>query len=102
MNIRKYIVIGTIVLLFCSCKSATEVVNPSGSDASLYEMEGILDTTQVQFLNYADQNNGNADEALMQTAKWLESQPTIQSVNTLDSTYIFITMKSGIDRFFYK
>ena len=68
---------------------------------SLLEVQQILDTTAAKFLQYADATNGNPWRALMLTANWVKSQSNVQSVYTIDSTYLDIVLKSGLQTDFF-
>ena len=70
-------------------------------EPSLLEVQQILDTTAVKFLQYADSTNGDPWQALMLTADWVQYMPTVQSVYTIDSTYLDIVLKSGLRTDFY-
>jgi len=70
-------------------------------EPSLLEVQQILDTTAAMFLQYADSTNGDPWQALMLTANWDQYMPTVQSVYTIDSTYLDIVLKSGLRTDFY-
>ncbi len=65
-----------------------------------WEVAQILDSTQSKFLAYSAMNNGNPHLSIGMTAGWVEAQPNVQSATTLDSIYITITMKSGLQTTF--
>jgi len=76
--------------------SSSDIYQPS-----LLEVQQILDTTAVKFLQYAETTNGDPWRALMLTANWVQSQPNVQSVFTIDSTYLDIVLKSGLQTDFF-
>ena len=76
--------------------SSSDIFQPS-----LLEVQQILDTTAAKFLQYADATNGDPWRALMLTADWVQSQPNVQSVYTIDSTYLDIVLKSGLQTDFF-
>ena len=76
--------------------SSSDIYQPS-----LLEVQQILDTTAAKFLQYADATNGDPWRALMLTANWVQSQPNVQSVFTIDSTYLDIVLKSGLQTDFF-
>ena len=100
MKILKLIALAASALLFLQCKT-TAPTGPSGPAPSLLEVQQILDTTASQFLQYADSTNGDPGLALMLTANWVQSQPNVQSVATIDSTYLDIVLSSGLQADFF-
>jgi uncharacterized protein (TIGR02145 family) len=98
MKALKLISLASCALLFSQCKSPTQAAK--GPSPSLYEVAQILDSTQTKFIAYSALNNGNAPQAIMQTTSWLQSQPNVQSATALDSIYITITLKSGLQTTF--
>ena len=70
-------------------------------ESSLLEVQQILDTTAEKFLQYADSTSGDPWKAIMLTANWVQSLPNVQSVSTIDSTYLDIVLKSGLQTEFF-
>ncbi len=100
MKTLKLLALAAFALLFSQCKS-TAPTAPSGPAPSLFEVAQILDSTESKFLAYTELNNGNANQSIMQTLSWVQSQPNVQSAAALDSTYITIILKSGLRTTFY-
>ena len=98
MKILKLIAIAAFALLFSECKSPTQAIK--GPTPSLFEVAQILDSTQSKFLAFSALNNGNAKQAIMQTLSWVQSQSNVQSARALDSIYIMVTLKSGLQTTF--
>jgi len=65
------------------------------------EVAQILDTTQSKFLQFADSTNGDPWKALLLTAKWVSTQPTVQAASVFDSAYLNITLRSGLITTFF-
>src|SRR5258708_4909417 len=100
MKTLKLISLAAFALLFSQCKT-TAPTAPSGPAPSRLEVQKILDTTSNKFLEYADSTNGDPGRALMLTANWVQLQPNVQTVSTIDSTYLDIVLKSGLETDFY-
>ena len=100
MKTLKLIALAVFALLFSQCKTMAPTA-PTGPAPSLLEVQQILDTTASKFLQYADSTNGDPWRAIMLTANWVRSQPTVQSVSTIDSTYLDIVLKSGLQADFF-
>ncbi len=100
MNTFKFIALATIAILFASCK-ATQPTGPSASTASVGQVGQTIDTLENQLLLYADSTNGDDHAALQRTGNWLQSQPNIQSVSVLDSSYLYFTLQSGLTGLYY-
>ena len=100
MKTLKLIALAAFVLLFSQCKM-TSPTAPSGPAPSLLEVRQILDTTAERFLLYADSTNGDPHSALMRTENWVRLQPNVQSATTIDSTYLTITLQSGLEAVFF-
>ena len=99
MKTLKLIALAAFALLFSQCKT-TAPTAPSGPAPSLLEVQKILVATNAKFLQYADSTNSNPWKAIMLTTNWVKSQPNVASVESLDSTYISITLKSGLTSMF--
>ena len=99
MKTLKLLALAAFVLLFSQCKT-TAPTAPSGTAPSLLEVQKILVATNAKFLQYADSTNSNPWKAIMLTTNWVKSQPNVASVESLDSTYISITLKSGLTSMF--
>ena len=100
MKTLKLIVLAAFALLFSQCKTtAPTAANPS--TASVLEVHQLLDSTQAEFLHYANQTGGDVRESMIRTVSWLNSQPNVLSAATFDSLYIDITLKSGLTTNFY-
>jgi uncharacterized protein (TIGR02145 family) len=95
MKIVRILALGFCVLIFSQCKSIAPTA-PSENTPSLLEVEQILASTHDRFLLEADSTNGDPWKALMLTANWVQKQPTVQTVATIDSAYINIVLKSGL------
>ena len=98
MKTLKLIALAAFALLFSQCKSPTQAAK--GPTPSLFEVAQILDSTQSKFLAFSALNNGNVHQAIMQTLTWVQSQSNVQSARALDSIYIMITLKSGLQTTF--
>ncbi len=96
MNTFKFIALATIAILFASCKATQPTGPPSGATPMLVEATQILDTTESQFLLFADSTNGNPWQAIMLTANWVQTMPNVQSAQAIDSTYVEIVLNSGL------
>ena len=99
MKTLKLIALAASAFLFSQCKT-TAPTAPTGPAPSLLQVAQILDTTQKKFLQFADSTNGNPWKAIMLTAAWVKTQPNVQAVEALDSTYINILLKSGLQTTF--
>lgn len=88
--------LGEIAVVLSCCK-ATQPTGPSAGGApSVGEVMRILDTTHSIFLGFGKTTNGNPRQAIMLTTQWLRTQPNVQAVQSLDSIYISILLKSGL------
>ncbi len=94
MKTLKLIALAALAFTFSRCKSPTQAIQTNNT--SLLEVGQLLDTTETTFLQFADQTNGNPWQAITLTANWLQTQPNVQSIETLDSAYIRILLKSGL------
>ncbi len=90
-----------IAILLACCKATQPTGPPTGSTASLSPVAQTLDTIEDQLLVYADSTNGNPHAALQLTGAWLQSQPNIQSVSVLDSSYLYFTLPSGLTGMYF-
>ena len=101
MKTLKLIPLVACALLFSACKT-TAPTGYSRSEPSLLEVQQILDAASNRFLQYADSTSGDPRKALKLTANWVQSLPNVQSVSIIDSTYLNIVLKSGLQTdFFY-
>ncbi len=100
MKLSKFLALAVFALLFSQCKSS-QPTGPTASAPSLGQVALILDTTQSVFLKNAVTTNGKPHPAIMLTAAWLKAQPTVESADVLDSTYIYITLKAGLTCLYY-
>jgi uncharacterized protein (TIGR02145 family) len=98
MKTLKLIALVALAFAFSQCKSPTQVMQ---SSPMLSEVPKILVATNSTFFQFANQTNGNPQQAIMLTADWVRSQSNVQSVDVLDSTYIRIVMKSGLATTYY-
>lgn len=96
MNILKLLALSIIAVLFASCKASQPTGPPSGPTPSLLEVAQILDTTGTMFLQFANETNGDANQAILATEDWLSGLPNVQSATSLDSVNIDIVLNSGL------
>jgi len=96
MKTLKLIALTAFALLFSQCKTTAPTGAPSGGTASVLEAYQMLGTTDSMLRIFADSTTGSPSAALARTALWLNSQPGVASVATLDNTYLTVTMKSGL------
>jgi uncharacterized protein (TIGR02145 family) len=90
----------SIALLFSQCKTVAPTA-PNGPAPSVLEVSAILDSAQSNFIQYLNWNGGNAAQAIQLTTDWLQQQPNVSNAFTLDSVYITIQLKSGLETYFY-
>ena len=101
MKTLKLIPLAACALLYSACKTTAPTAY-SKSEPSLLEVQQILVTTSSRFLHYADSTTGDPRKALKLTVNWVQSLPNVQSVSIIDSTYLSIVLKSGLQTdFFY-
>ena len=100
MKTLKLLALAAFVMLFSQCKTAAPTA-PSSLLPPFAEVVKILDTTQKKFLQFADSTNGNPWKAIMRTTEWVKTQSNVQAVEALDSTYINILLKSGLQTTFF-
>jgi uncharacterized protein (TIGR02145 family) len=84
----------SLALLFSHC--GTTESTPSTNNASVAEGEVLLRSAQQKFLEYADSTGGNPRKAIEMTVNYLYFEPNVEDVYSIDSTYIRITLKSGL------
>lgn len=83
-------------LLFSHCGTTEPSMN-SGIGNSVLQVTQILDTVQGKFYELAQSHlTSTPQEVLVMTADWAKSQPNVASATWFDSSYIDITMKSGL------
>ncbi|MEI8133570.1 MAG: FISUMP domain-containing protein [bacterium] len=100
MRSIKLFTLAVLAFLFSQCK-VTAPTDTAGSSSLVTEVFKILDITENRFLHFGDSTNGNPWKAIMRTADWLQTQANVQSVETLDSIYIRVTLKSGLKAMFH-
>lgn len=79
-----------MVIAFSSCKKDSE-----NADQLLTSMQ-LLASAQDKFLELGQQGTLTAQQALMETATWLQGQDGVASVQTMDSLYLSIEGPGGI------
>jgi uncharacterized protein (TIGR02145 family) len=99
MKTLKLIALVVLAITLSQCKT-TAPTQPQSSSLSVIEVARVLDTTAKQFLQFADQTNGDPRKALMLTATWIKSQPAIKDAQARDSGYIDILLNSGLQTTF--
>ncbi len=96
MKTLKLIALATIAFVFAACKASQPTGPPLGPTPSLLEVAQILDTTGMMFLQFAQQTNGDANQAILATEDWVSGLPNVQSATSLDSVNIDIVLNSGL------
>ena len=99
MKTLKLIALIALAFTFSHCKSPTQ--STQTAQPSLLEVHSILDSAQNKFIDFANHTKGDPFAAIGLTTNWLQSQPTVQAAETLDSVYITILLKSGLRTTFY-
>ncbi|MEP7233699.1 MAG: FISUMP domain-containing protein [Ignavibacteriota bacterium] len=93
MRTLKLIALVALAFTFSHCKSPNAV---QSSQPSLLEVTKILQVADSKFAEYTKQPGTGYKDAIMLTSTWLGTQPTVANADPLDSTYIYITLKSGL------
>ena len=96
MKILKLLSFFALALLFSHC-GTTEPGTNTPTDNSVLQVTQILDTVQGKFYELAQSHlTSSPQEVLVMTADWVKTQPNVASATWFDSSYIDITMKSGL------
>jgi uncharacterized protein (TIGR02145 family) len=88
-------------MLLASCKVTQPTGPPSGGTASIADVHSILNSTETIFTQSVNASGGSPQQAIMKTENWLQSQPSVQTVFDVDSTYLYIKLRSGLLTMFY-
>jgi uncharacterized protein (TIGR02145 family) len=98
MKTLKLLSLTIVAVLFAACKASQPTGPPSGgtSSASLADVHNTLDSTGIMFAQFNNAAGATPQQAIIQTENWLKTQPGVQSVSDVDSTYLYITLSSGL------
>ncbi len=92
MRIRLlFIATCAIVLLFAACKK-----EENGATGSIIEATEVLDKAEEKFAELGAANALTPQQALMETAAWLEGQDGVASLYTIDSMIIMMETDGGL------
>lgn len=84
----------SFVLSHCGTTTPSE---PDPSTIKVHQGLVALDLAQAKFYELAQENlSATPEQVLVMTAEWLNTQPNVASATWFDSTYIDITLKSGL------
>lgn len=85
-----------LAFLFSHC-GTTEPTTNTNTDNSVLQVKQILDTVQGKFYELAQSHlSSTPQEVLVMTADWVKTQPNVASATWFDSSYIDVTMRSGL------
>jgi uncharacterized protein (TIGR02145 family) len=102
MKTIKLIALAALALLFSQCKTTAPTATNPGSTASLLEVHQLLDSTQAQFIQFANQTNGDPAQSMALTLTWVGGQPNVNYAYMQDdSASISIVLNSGLQCNFY-
>ena len=89
-----------LVILFSNCKS-TSPTETTVSGNAVIQVAHILDTVSEKFYDFAQANlTSTPQQVLVMTADWVKTLPNVASAFWYDSTYLNITMTSGLQSMF--
>ncbi len=94
MKIAKLLSLLALAIGLSHC-GTTDSVN-GGNQPSLLEVVNILDSAQARFKAAAEETTGDPYKAIELTCGYLMGVPGVKSIYAIDSTYIHITLKSGL------
>ncbi len=81
-----------LTVLFTACKK------DEGDDGTaILEATNVLDMADEKFLEYGAANVLSPQQALMETAMWLETQEGVASLYTIDSMIIMVKTTGGLE-----
>ncbi len=98
MKNTKLFALLAFALLLTHCK---ETENAVSGNRMLTEVTSILKATDDKFIQYNTLSPGDPKKAIEQTKSWLQTQPTVAFVESVDSVIINITLKSGLETSFF-
>ncbi len=99
-NIGKVLSLFALAFLLSHCKT-TAPTEPTAGGNSVIQVTHILDTVRGKFYDLAQANlSATPQQVLVMTADWVKTQPNVASAFWYDSTYLNITMKSGLQTMF--